>query len=219
MSTPANQVDWNAQVLGGGDGGIYTAAHGANKNAILNLLRQFGSTSALAPSEAAAYGITPADEQGIDENPYSTVKQLAKTLVTNQYGITNNAAAHGAEFSGANAAQQQGELANAGQRNFDATQAFNTGTNTVDQNDANAYGTAIQTLMNNYVAPPPAAAAAAPVSAATPTPVTKPTTALNNPTAIGGGVPYHTPGAPLAKIAKPPAVPKPPGIGGMGHIT
>lgn len=189
----------------------YTVQHGANKNTILNLIRQFGSSAALAPQEAAAYGITGADLAGVNDNPYSTVKQLSQQLVKNQYGITNNAAAHGAEFSGAHAAALQGEQNAAGQRNYDATQALTNSTLGVDTTDASQYGSAIQNLMNNYVPPPPPP----PTPPAVPV---GPTNMQGTPVTFGPAGPGDKSRAPA--FLAPPKPPKPPtGPGGMGHIT
>lgn len=209
--------NWGDLVLSGQDGGAYAAQRAASKNSILQLIRQFGQSSALSAPEAAAYGITPADLSGVDDNPYSTVKQLAKTLTSNNYGITNNAAAHGAEFSGAHQAQLLGARDQANQANYDATQGLNSGLNSVDTTDAGNYGTAIQNLMNNYVAPlpavaapAPAAAPAAPPAAAAQPPFAGATQASSNfkanPSGFNPSAPQNA-GLPALTIPRPPKVP------------
>lgn len=102
----------------------YLAAHGGNAKALTDLILNYGSSSALSPELAQQYGIQQGQVSAADQNPYSVQAQLGKLLGSDQYGITNNANAHHAEFSGAHQAQQLHEIGDAGQRNYNAQQAL-----------------------------------------------------------------------------------------------
>lgn len=144
----------------------YLAQHGANAKALKDLILNYGSSSALDPGLAGQYGIGQSDVSAADSNPYSVQAQLAKTLSGDQYGIQNNANAHGALISGAHEAQQLHEVDNAGQRNYNAQQALQNAIGGITANDTaaltGAYGTITTNALNTPVPATPDPAAAAP---------------------------------------------------------
>jgi hypothetical protein len=194
----------------------YLAAHGQNRQSIINAILGYGSAGALSPQLAQQYGIGSGDIGAADQNPYSVQAQLAQTLSGNRYGITNNAAAHGAEFSGANVAAQAHELQNAGQRNYNAQQALTNQIAGIGAQDTSsltgAYNTITTNQLNTPVAPPavpdavaPAAQAPAVLPTAAQIPGATPATQNwnDNPSGYNPQAPQNNPVA-----IKPPAPPK-----------
>jgi hypothetical protein len=180
----------------------YLAAHGGNAKALQDLILNYGSSSALSPELAGQYGIQPGQVSAADQNPYSVQAQLGKLLSGDQYGITNNANAHGALYSGAHQAQQLHEIGNAGQRNYNAQQTLAQQIAGITGNDTNALTGAFGRLSDQAlntpvpqpapVAIPDAVAPAAPAAPAAPP--------LN-----GLGQPWIDPGARENMVQPPPA--------------
>lgn len=190
----------------------YFLQHGALAKQLAALINQYGSSSQLTPGYAQEFGLGQGDVSAANQNPYSTVQQLAQQLAGDQTGIQNTAAAHGATFSGANAAATQHEIQAAGQRNYNAQQTLQqqlAGLQTTDLgNLTDATGRAATAALNDpTLAPVPAAPAPAAPAAYMPT---------------AGPITYDGPkGAEVAVAPKPPKPPKPklPTLGGLGHVT
>lgn len=207
----------------------YIAAHGGNRQSLVNLMTGYGDASQLfarppgldpatgQPYKTLAeqYGIGQNDVSAAAGNPYSTQAQLAQQLSGDRYGITNTAAAHGAEFSGANVAAQAHENQNAGQRNFNAQQALTQQIAGITGNDLTSLTGAYNTITTNQLNTP-----VAPVAPQLPAPNMIPPQPDPGQTYLpGGGVtgpaaPAASPGpreyippAPI-KPPKPPAMPK-----------
>lgn len=194
----------------------YLAAHGQNRQSIIQAILGYGSSGALSPQLAQQYGIGSGDIGAADANPYSVQKQLAQQLSGDQYGITNTAQGHGALFSGANVAAQAHELGNAGQRNYNAQQALAQQLAGIGAQDTssltNAYGQIANQALNTPVAPPavpdavaPAAQAPAVLPTAAQIPGATPATQNwnANPSGYNPQAPQNNPVA-----LKPPAPPK-----------
>jgi hypothetical protein len=138
MSTPADY--WaQAQI-----DPSYQATKGGLTKSLIQQILGYGDSSALAPEEASLYGITPNQTAAADQNPYSTVQQLAQQLSSNQYGIGNAANSRGLSDSGALVASQQHENQQGAQRNYNALQALQTQISGIDakntQGLSDAYG-------------------------------------------------------------------------------
>jgi hypothetical protein len=134
----------------------YIAAHGGYAAQLKQLLLGYGDSNALSPEVEKQYGIQPGDISAANTNPYSTMANLSQQLSGDRYGITNNAVAHGAEFSGAHAAQQAHETQNAGQRSYNALQALQQQIAGIGQQDTAALTGAYQNISNAALnAPPP----------------------------------------------------------------
>ncbi|MBA3841046.1 MAG: hypothetical protein H0X39_00225 [Actinobacteria bacterium] len=199
----------------------YLATHGGLSKSLKDLILNYGSSSALSPEEAARYGIAPGDVAAADQNPYSVQAQLRQQLSGNQYGITNNANAHGALFSGGHAAMQAHELQNSGQRNYNASQALGAAIGGIDQQNTNAitgaYGTLAQNALNDPAIPVAAPVAAALAPAAAPVAAPGPTSTFSygpqgaTPVVYG---PQNQPGAPTIKKPKLPKL----STGLQGHL-
>lgn len=140
----------------------YLAAHGSNKQALIQAILGYGSTNALSPDVAAQYGIQPTDISAANQNPYSVQAQLAKQLSGDQYAIGNTAQAHGATFSGANAAAQAHEQQNAAQRNYNAQQQLASQISGIQGNDTSALTNAYGSIATNALNTPTPAVAPAP---------------------------------------------------------
>lgn len=206
----------------------YLAAHANNRAALIAALAGYGdptsafATGANGQSLASQYGIGQNDVSGAATNPYSTLALLKQQLAGDQTGIQNTANAHGLLSSGANVAATGHEVQTGQQRNYTAEQALRNQIAGITGNDTTALTGAFNNDYANALADqtvPVTPAAVAPDVAAPAAPAAAPIVAapvLNNPIAIGGGVPYHTPGAPQIKA---PPKPKLPSIGGLGHIT
>ncbi len=182
----------------------YIAQHGGLSNQLKQLILNYGSSGALSTDEATNYQINPGDISGADTNPYSIQANLRQQLSGDQYGITNNANAHGALYSGAHAAMQAHELQNAGQRNYSALQTLQGQIGGIDQQNTNAltgaYGTLAQSALNDPTIPAapisPSAPGVAPPAVAAPPPVN------------GLGTPWVDPGA-RENLVQPPPAPLP----------
>lgn len=186
----------------------YLGQHGLDAKSIIQLILGSGNAANLSPELAQQYGITPDQVSAANQNPYGTKQSLEHTLSGNQYGITNNAQAHGALYSGAHAAAQLHELQNAGQRNYDATTDLASRIAGIGQQDTNALTGAYTGIANaalNTPTPPPAVPGVAPPPAGAP--------ALN-----GLGTPYVDPGA-RESFTQPVPIkpPKLPNIGGANR--
>lgn len=200
----------------------YLAQHGSNTKSLIQAILGYGSSAALSPELAAQYGIQPGQVSAADQNPYSTTKQLAQQLSGDQYGITNNANAHGALYSGAHAAAQQHELQNAGQRNYTAQQALASQISGIGQQDTNALTGAYTGIANAALNTPTAPAVPAPVAPATPDfglgqVIGQPATAA---VSAGGPLGSYNPNAPQNQPGSgmvPIKPPKLPNIGGANR--
>jgi hypothetical protein len=155
-------------------------------------------------SLADQYGIGYNDVSGAATNPYSALTQNANKLSGDQTTILGGNAAHGAEFSGVEAAMQAREQAAGAARNYAAQQGLAGTLASIGQQRANLISGAYSTLMGqaaNDPTIPATPAVAAPAAPAAPAPPLTPTTAP------GGN--YFNPNAPQNRqsnvgLLKPP---------------
>lgn len=174
----------------------------------------FARPAGVDPSTGQPYQ-TIAEQYGIDENavsgaatnPYSTLSGLRQQLTTDRHNITNTAAAHNAEFSGAHVAAQMKENADAEQRNYNAQQGLASTMGEIGSQRTGIVSGAYQAMMGRAATDPtipaapaepaaPAAAAAPPIATAAPPPVN------------GLGQPWVDPGA-RENLVQPPPAPAP----------
>lgn len=147
----------------------YIAAHGANTQALKAAILGYGDTSALSPALAAQYGIAPGDISAANSNPYSVVAQLRNQLAGDNTSIQRTANAHGALFSGANAAQTANEQQAGGQRSYNALETLQNQIAGIGNSDTTAltgaYGNLTAQALADQTIPAPAAPVAAPAAA------------------------------------------------------
>jgi hypothetical protein len=151
MSTPADY--WaQAQI-----DPSYQATKGGLTKSLIQQILGYGDSSALAPEEASLYGITPNQTAAADQNPYSTVHQLAQQLSSNQYGIGNAANSRGLSDSGALVAAQGHENQQGAQRSYNALQALQQQISGIDakntQGLTDAYGAIATNAANTPTVP------------------------------------------------------------------
>lgn len=137
----------------------YIAAHGANTQALKAAILGYGDTSALSPALAAQYGIAPGDISAANSNPYSVTAQLRNQLAGDNTNIQRTANAHGALFSGANAAQTANEQQASGQRSYNALQTLQGQIAGIGSNDTTAltgaYGNLTAQALADQTVPAP----------------------------------------------------------------
>lgn len=201
----------------------YIAGHSAAAQALKQLILGYGDTNALAPAEAARYGIQSNDVSAANQNPYSVQSQLAQQLAGDQTGIQRTANSHGALYSGANAAATAHELQAGGQRNYNALQTLQGQIAGIDSSDTSALTGAYGNLTNQALAdqtiPVTPAAVAPNVPVAAPAlPGTTPATATfaQNPAGYDPLAPQNT-GQSTNLTVKPPKLPKL-ATGLQGHL-
>jgi hypothetical protein len=191
----------------------YLAGHAGLRAALINAALNYGDASSIfatrpdGTSLASDYGITSNDVSGAATNPYSQLQQNKNTLAGDQQSILGGNAAHGAEFSGVEAAMQAKELAAGQARNYAAGQGLAGTLSGIQSQNTGLITGAYQNLMNQAAndptipAVPAVAAPAAPAApAAAPPPLTSTTAPGDN---------YFNPLAPQNKqsnvaLIKPP---------------